>query len=184
MLSDFKVLDGKEFICQDCYSNTTKVVGRCRHAIWLARAYYSWAIVTSVILFDDVTLLLQIKVNFLLLEINNSKINACDFFYRYKYSRNCPKPQKRYSLQWRHNERDGVFSHWRLDCLLNHLFRLIWKKTSKLHVTGLCEGNSPVNYPHKGASNAENVPFDNVVMTKVMHEIFLKSLLIISFSCL
>ena len=35
--------------------------------------------------------------------------------------------------QWRHNKRDGVSSHRRLDCLLNHLFRLrlccgdIWK---------------------------------------------------------
>ena len=29
----------------------------------------------------------------------------------------------------------------RLDCLLNRLFRRIAKKTSKLRVTGLCEGN-------------------------------------------
>ena len=27
------------------------------------------------------------------------------------------------SLQWRHNERDGVLTHRRLDCLLNRLFR-------------------------------------------------------------
>ena len=33
------------------------------------------------------------------------------------------------------------------------------KKTSKLHVTGLCEGNSPVTgeYPAQRASKAENV---------------------------
>ena len=42
----------------------------------------------------------------------------------------------------RHNERDGVWNHQRLDCLLNLVFRS--KKTSKLRVTGLCEGNPPV----------------------------------------
>ena len=45
------------------------------------------------------------------------------------------------SLQWRHNGRDGVQLH---NCLLNRLFRRRSKKTSKLHVTGLCAGNSPV----------------------------------------
>ena len=46
------------------------------------------------------------------------------------------------SLQWRHNGRHGVSSHRRLGCLLNRLFRLRSKKTSKLRVTGLCVGNS------------------------------------------
>ena len=64
------------------------------------------------------------------------------------------------SLQWRHNERDGVSNHQRLDCLFKRLFRRKTKKTSKLRVTGLCEGNSPVNgeFPAPRASNAENVP--------------------------
>ena len=43
---------------------------------------------------------------------------------------------------WRHNDRDGVWNHQPHDCLLNCLFRS--KKTSKLRVTGLCAGNSPV----------------------------------------
>ena len=47
------------------------------------------------------------------------------------------------SLQWRHNERDSVSNHQPHDCLLNCLFRHRSKKTSKLRVTGLCEGNSP-----------------------------------------
>ena len=40
------------------------------------------------------------------------------------------------------------------------------KKTSKLHVTGLCEGNSPVTdeFPTQRASDAENVSFDDVIM--------------------
>ena len=62
-------------------------------------------------------------------------------------------------FQWRHNELDGVWNHRRLGCLLNRLFRRRSKKTSKLRVTGLCEGNSPVTseFPAQRASNAENV---------------------------
>ena len=42
---------------------------------------------------------------------------------------------------------------------LNRLFRRISKKTSKLRVTGLCAGNSPVTgeFPAQMANNAENV---------------------------
>ena len=63
------------------------------------------------------------------------------------------------SLQWRHNEHDGVSNHQPHDCLLNRLFRRRSKKTSKLRVAGLCEGNSPVvgEFPAQRASNAENV---------------------------
>ena len=65
----------------------------------------------------------------------------------------------RKSLEWRHNELDGVSKHRRLDYLLNRFFRRRSKKTSKLRVTGLCEGNSPVTgeFPAQRASNAENV---------------------------
>ena len=62
-------------------------------------------------------------------------------------------------LQWRHNEHDGVSNHRRRDCLLNCLFRRRSKKRPKLHVTGLCEGNSPVTgeFPTQRANNAEDV---------------------------
>ena len=62
------------------------------------------------------------------------------------------------SLQWRHDEHDGVSNHQPHDCLLNGLFRRRSNKTSKLCVTGLCEGNSPVTgeFPAQRASNAEN----------------------------
>ena len=62
-----------------------------------------------------------------------------------------------YTLQWRHNWRDGVPSHRPHDCLLNRLFRCRSKKTSKLRVTGLCEGYSPATgeFPAQRASNAE-----------------------------
>ena len=39
-----------------------------------------------------------------------------------------------------HNEHDDVSNYRHLDCLLNCLFRRRSKKTSKLRVTGLCEG--------------------------------------------
>ena len=60
------------------------------------------------------------------------------------------------ALQWRHYEHDGVSNHRRLDGLLNG-HRL--KKTSKLRVTGLCEGNSQVTveFSSQRASNTENV---------------------------
>ena len=60
-----------------------------------------------------------------------------------------------YSLQWRHNERGGVSNHWSLDCVLNPQI----KETSKLGVTGLCEGNPLVTggFPSQRASGAENV---------------------------
>ena len=62
-------------------------------------------------------------------------------------------------LQWRHNEHHGVSNHQPGDCLLNRLFRRKSKKTSKLRVTGLCEGNTPVifEFPAQRASNTENV---------------------------
>ena len=46
------------------------------------------------------------------------------------------------------------------------LFRPTSKKTSKLRVTGLCEGNSPVTgeLPAQRASNAKMFPFDDVIM--------------------
>ena len=45
-------------------------------------------------------------------------------------------------LRLRHNERNGVSNHQPHDCLFNRLFGRWSKKTSKLRVPGLCEGNS------------------------------------------
>ena len=58
-----------------------------------------------------------------------------------------------------HNGHDGVSNHRRLDCLLKRLFRRKSQRTSKLRITSLCEGNSPVTgeFPAQRASNAENV---------------------------
>ena len=63
------------------------------------------------------------------------------------------------SLLWRHNGHDDVSNHQPHDYLLNRLFRRRSKETSKLRVTGLCAGNSPVTgeFPAQMASYAENV---------------------------
>ena len=63
------------------------------------------------------------------------------------------------TLQWRHNELDGVSNHRRLDCLLKCLFMRRSQNSSKLCDTGLCDGNPPVTggFPSQRASNAETV---------------------------
>ena len=75
------------------------------------------------------------------------------------------------ALQSRHNRHDGLANHRRLDCVLNRLFRRRSKKTSKLRVTGLCEGNSPVSgeYPHKGPVTRKIFPFDDAIMISNNH---------------
>ena len=62
-------------------------------------------------------------------------------------------------LRGRHNERDGVSNNQPQDCLLNRLYRHRSKEASKLRVTGLCAGNSPVTgeFPAQMASNAKKV---------------------------
>ena len=55
----------------------------------------------------------------------HSSLVACDEFQNINTS-----------LQWRHNECNGVSNHQPHDCLLNGLFRRRSNKTSKLHVTG------------------------------------------------
>ena len=54
------------------------------------------------------------------------------------------------TLQWRHNERDGVSNHQPHDCLFQRLFR---------RRSGFCAVNSPVTgeFPAQRASYAENV---------------------------
>ena len=57
------------------------------------------------------------------------------------------------SVHWRPNESDDVSNHQPHSCLLKRLFRHRSKKTSKLCVTCLCDGNSPV-------------PFDDVIISR------------------
>ena len=100
-----------------------------------------------------------------------------------------------YTLQWRHNERNGVSNHQPHDCSLNGLFRRRSMKISRLRVTGICEGNSPVtgefsaqrtsnaenvsilwrhhlkrSSPHKGPVTRKMFPFDDVIMRRAKGE--------------
>ena len=70
------------------------------------------------------------------------------------------------TLQWRHVERDGVSNYWCLDCLPNRLFKHRSKKTSKIRVTVVCEGNPPVTggSPHKGSVTRIMFSFDDVII--------------------
>ena len=63
------------------------------------------------------------------------------------------------TLQLRHNECDGITNHQCLHCLFNCWLRPRSKETSKLHVAGLCVGNSlvTIEFPTQKASYAENV---------------------------
>ena len=62
-------------------------------------------------------------------------------------------------LLWRHNGVNGISNHQPHNCLLNHSFKRRSKKTSKLRITGLCEGHSleTCECPAQTASNTENV---------------------------
>ena len=89
--------------------------------------------------------------NALVLPQSYIKPSICNFIF-HKFPWTCTK-QILYTcsyhpLQRRHNERDGVSNHRRLDCLLNCLFvRRKSKKTSKLRVTVLCESTGDQKGP-------------------------------------
>ena len=94
-------------------------------------------------------------------EINRSFVITAVFHSTFVITINIYDASRRYFIKyhkkWRQKERNGNSIHQPHDCLLNSLLRRRSEKTSKLHVTGFCARNSPVNSPHKGASNAENV---------------------------
>ena len=71
------------------------------------------------------------------------------------------------SLQWHHNERDGVSNNQPHDCLLNRLLRhrLERKRQSSVSlafVRGIHRW--PVNSPHKGSVTRKMFQFDDVIM--------------------
>ena len=70
-----------------------------------------------------------------------------------------------FPLELRHNERDDVWNHRGLRCLLHCWFRRRSKTTSKLRATGLCVGNYS---PHKKPVTRIMFPFDDVIMIKIL----------------
>ena len=119
--------------------------------------------------FDSQSVLLSHEMNFVLKNGSGSKSLTTRITMKNIFSvvvSNLPPDCLPWVLKYRHNEHDGVSNHWRLDCLLNRLFRRRSNKTSKLRVTGLGKGNPPVTggFPTQRASNTEMFPFDKVIM--------------------
>ena len=88
------------------------------------------------------------------------KTNSAGYGYgHFSMNPECVIGRPRIALQWRHNGRDGDSNHQPRHCLLNRLFGRRSKKTSKLRVTDLRAGNSPVTreFPAQMSSYAENV---------------------------
>ena len=74
-----------------------------------------------------------------------------------------PSYHPAYSWQWRHNERDGVSNHRRLDCLLNRLFRQ--RKHQSFASLAFVRGihRWPMNSPHKGPTTRKMFPWDVIM---------------------
>ena len=97
---------------------------------------------------------------------SNTSDTNINIRFECNYEKSCQRTREAVSLQWRHNDRDGASNHRRLDCLLSRLFKCRSKKTSRLFVTGLCEGNhrSSVDLTHKWPVTRKMFPRDDVIM--------------------
>ena len=93
-------------------------------------------------------------------EQKTENTNMFDVYFKKKTIRLLKRVNKDLSLHWRHNGFYGISNHQPHHYLLKLLFRRRSKKTSKLLVTGLCVGNSPVTgeFPAQMASNMEIFP--------------------------
>ena len=76
------------------------------------------------------------------------------------------------TLQWRHNERDGVWNHQPHDCLHNRLFRRrkLQSSESLAFVPGIHRW--PVNSPYKGPVTRKMFSFDDVIMRYCINHLF------------
>ena len=92
--------------------------------------------------------------------------HCCDLLARLPGKNTPGAPSLATTSQWRHNGWDCVSNHQPHNCLLNRLFRCRSKKTSKLRVTGRCEGNSPATgeFPAQRAVTWKVFPFNGDVI--------------------
>ena len=72
------------------------------------------------------------------------------------------------ALQWSHNERDGISNHQPYDCLLNGLFRRGSEKHQSSASMAFVGGIHRSNSRHKGRVTPKMLPFDTVIMGKIM----------------
>ena len=110
-----------------------------------------------------------LSVNFSVMEIYDITKLHIEFFISRSYQADVAAAYQVVTLGWRHNGRDGISNHQPHDCLPNRSFGHRSKKTSKLHLTGLCAGNprGPVNSPHKWPVTRKMFSFDDVIMMRV-----------------
>ena len=157
-----------------------------KHLVLLFAVIYSsrmkFCTLTTQMLYDECIFVLELTLLYLALNSGNIKfalfarstetntsalvLLICSAGFPVGYWRSLSIMLSTFTLQWRHNEHKGVSNHQRFDCLLNRLFTRRSKKTSKLRVTGLCEGihQWPVNSPHKGPVTRKMFPYDDAIM--------------------
>ena len=114
--------------------------------------------------YRQTTLVFNQRTELSITQLIMNTISNFTFFVLKMFRMYCDKGV--FSLQWHHNDHGGVWNQQPRGCLLNCLFRCRWKKTPKLRVTGLCEGNSPgpVNSPHKWPVTRKMFPFYDAIM--------------------
>ena len=93
-------------------------------------------------------------------------------FMYLKYHSNIPGDNELpyIALQWRHNERDSVSNHRRLDCLLNRLFMPDQRKHQSSASLAFMRGihRWAANSPHKRPVTRKMLPFDDVIMAQIL----------------
>ena len=121
---------------------------------WAIRARHLLSHVFLTLALGDINTCFQTKQPCFWYEIWTIDCFPCGFFL--SYARTIPVAVS-CTLQWRHNENDGVSNHRRLDCLLNRLLR------SLAFVRGIHRWS--VNSLHKGPVTRKMFPFDDVITT-------------------
>ena len=153
------------FVLQIIYSFSLQRFGFQNFVLWLISHFiWRWSLGVVFFLFLWLIDVLECQQNNLLwmMHIKNVAYATCYIFSAIIGDIRCvgnSNGLNALTLQWRHNGHDGVSNHRPRHCLLNCLFRLRSKKTSKPRVTGLYVGNSSVTgeFPAQKVSNAENL---------------------------
>ena len=145
-------------LVQDCSNSIANALELLQSCAKQSICFYKWCICVGWGVFYRDTWPLSYWIH---VKIHKKAVSIiCKYFHRAGSGKSSLwNKNPSFPLQWRHNEHDSVSNHQPHVCLLNSLFRRRSKKTSKLRVTGLCVGNSPVTgeFPAQMASNAENV---------------------------
>ena len=77
----------------------------------------------------------------------------------------CYNGSTMYTLQWCHDQCDGVSNHWHLHCFLHHLFRHRSEKKSSISLAFMRRiYRWLVDSPYKGPVTRKMFPFDDVIM--------------------